>query len=113
MLNKNFVKLLRQIKKMSNKDFAKFVSKVDDETINDLCECVYNVINTDLNFTKRKKKCLKDHVHKNCSRIRLNKIINKKVALSKRRMALKQEGRGLPFLLASVIPFLTSLFTKK
>lgn len=97
---------------MSSKDFAKFITKADDETINDLCECIYNVINTDLNFSSRKKTCLKNHIHKNCSKVRLKKIMDKKVALSKRRTAMKQEGRGLPFLLASVIPFLTSLFVK-
>jgi hypothetical protein len=39
--------------------------------------------------------------------------MNKKLPLSKRRTALKQEGRGLPFLLASAIPFITSLFMRK
>ena len=112
MISKNSSKLLRQIKKMSSKEFSKFINKADDDTINDLCECIYNVINTDLRFNKRKKTCLKNHIHKNCSKIRLRKIMNKKIPLSKRRSALKQEGRGLPFLLASVIPFLTSLFAK-
>jgi len=112
MISKTTIKLLRQIKKMSNSNFSNFIKKADDETINDLCECVYNIINTDLKFNKRKKTCLKKHIHKNCSKIRLKKIINKKIPISKRRSALKQEGRGLPFLLASAIPFLTSLFTK-
>jgi len=112
MISSTTIKLLRMIKKMSNKDFSKFITKADDDTINDLCECIYNVINTDLNFSNRKKKCLKNHIHKNCSKIRLKKIMDKKIALSKRKTALKQEGRGLPFLLASVIPFLTSLFSK-
>lgn len=55
MISKNSIKLLRQIKKMSSKDFSKFINKADDDTINDLCECIYNVINTDLRFNKRKK----------------------------------------------------------
>jgi len=38
--------------------------------------------------------------------------MNKRIPLSKRKTALAQEGRGLPFLLASAIPFLTSLFAK-
>lgn len=98
---------------MSRLDFSKFINKADDDLINDLCECVFNVINTDLKFKKKKKTCLKQHIHKNCSKVRLKKIMNKKIPLSKRRAALKQEGRGLPFLLASAIPFLTSLFMGK
>jgi hypothetical protein len=113
MINREMITILKRIKKMSKKDFSKFVRKADDGLIDDLCECVYNVINTDLNFKKRKKTCLKQHIHKNCSKIRLKKIMNKKLPLSKRRTALKQEGRGIPFLLASAIPFLTSLFMKK
>lgn len=112
MVNKETIKLLKKIKKMSNKEFSKFIRNVNNDVIDDLCECVFNVINTDLNFPKRKKTCLKKHIHKNCSKIRLNKIMNKKIPLSKRRTALSQEGRGLPFLLASAIPFLTSLFSK-
>lgn len=113
MISAGTVKMLRRIKKMSSKDFSKFIKNADDGVINDLCECVFNVINTDLNFNTRKKNCLKKHIHKNCSKVRLRRISNKKTPLSKRRMALRQEGRGLPFLLASAIPFLTSLFAGK
>jgi hypothetical protein len=113
MIKRNIIKILKRIKKMSKNDFSKFVHNADDGLIDDLCECVFNVINTDLNFKKRKKTCLKQHIHKNCSKLRLKKIMNKKLPLSKRRTALKQEGRGLPFLLASAIPFITSLFMRK
>ena len=112
MISPETIKLLKKIKKMSAKEFSKFIKKADDGLINDLCECAFNVINTDLNLKKRKKTCLKKHIHKNCSKIRLKRIINKKIPLSKRRNALHQEGKGLPFLLASAIPFLTSLFQK-
>jgi len=113
MINSGTIRTLKNIKKMSRLDFSKFINKADDDLINDLCECVFNVINTDLKFKKKKKTCLKQHIHKNCSKVRLKKIMNKKIPLSKRRAALKQEGRGLPFLLASAIPFLTSLFMGK
>jgi len=112
MISPNIIKVLKKIKKMKMKEFSKFVRGSDDSMINDLCECVFNVINTDLNFKPRKKTCLKKHIHKNCSKIRLKKIMNKRIPLSKRKTALAQEGRGLPFLLASAIPFLTSLFAK-
>jgi hypothetical protein len=44
---------------------------------------------------------------------RLNKISKKSHPISKRRKALQQEGKGLPLLLASAIPFLIDLFTGK
>ena len=112
MVNAQTLKLLKRIRKMSDKAFSRFVHTADNNVINDLCEVVFNVINTDLKFKKRKKTCLKNHIHKKCSKLRLKKIMNKKTPLSKRRNALKQEGRGLPFLLAAAIPFLTSLFSK-
>ena len=112
MISQATIKILKQVKKMSGKDFASFIKNAEDHVIDDLCECVFNVINTDLKFKKKKKTCLKKHIHSNCSKVRLKKIMNKKIPLSKRRIALQQEGRGLPFLLASAIPFLTSLFTK-
>ena len=112
MISKTTLKLHKKIKKMSAKQFSQFIKTADDGVIDDLCECAFNVINTDLKMKKRKQTCLKKHIHKNCSKIRLKRIINKKIPLSKRRTAMKQEGRGLPFLLASAIPFLTSLFAK-
>lgn len=113
MVNAQTVKILKKIKKMKEKDFSKFIKTADDEMINDLCECVFNVINTDLKFSKGKKTCLKKHIHEKCSKVRLRRIMTRKIPLSKRRTAMKQEGRGLPFLLAAAIPFLTSLFTKQ
>lgn len=112
MISQATIKILKRVKKMTSKEFSKFIKDADDDVINDLCECVFNVINTDLRFKKKKKTCLKQHIHQNCSKLRLKKIMNKKIPLSKRRSALTQEGRGLPFLLASAIPFLTSLFSK-
>lgn len=112
MISPQFVQILKKIKKMKKNEFSKFVRGANDSMINDLCESVFNIVNTDLNFKPRKKTCLKKHIHQNCSKIRLKKIMNKRIPLSKRKTALAQEGRGLPFLLASAIPFLTSLFAK-
>lgn len=113
MVNKETVSLLKRIKKMSPKEFSVMIDSVTDKTIDDLCECIFNVINTDLGFNKKKKRCLKDHIHKNCSVGRLKKISEKKTPIFKRRKMLKQEGKGLPFLLTSLIPLITSLFTSK
>jgi len=81
------------------------------QTSNNICECVYNVIHTDLNLPKQKKNKLKNFIKANCSIHRINKIASKKENLFKRRKALKQEGKGLPMILATAIPFLIDLIT--
>lgn len=112
MVQKEILSLLKRIKKMSPEQFAVMIDSVTDKTIDDLCECIFNVINTDLGFSRKKKKCLKNHIHKNCSTSRLKNIATRKTPLSKRRKMLKQEGKGLPLLLGSLIPLITSLFSR-
>lgn len=110
---RSIIGLLKKIKKMSPKQFSTMVTTINDQTVDDLCQCIYNVIYTDLHFSKRKKACLKNHIHKNCSKARLKTISEKSAPLSKRRKAMRQEGKGLPLLLASAIPFLIDLFRPK
>lgn len=113
MVKKHIIDTLKRIKKMNSAEFAHFIDQVNDDTVDELCECIYNAINTDLRFSKTKKSSLKRHVKQNCSLHRLKCITNKKTPIFKRRKAMKQEGKGLPMLLASVVPFLIDLFTKK
>lgn len=113
MVPKTIIGLLKKIKKMSPQQFSTMVETINDKTVDDLCQCVYNVIYTDLHFSKKKKTCLKKHIHKNCSKARLKMLSEKSAPLSKRRKAMRQEGKGLPLLLASAIPFLINLFKPK
>lgn len=112
-ISKDFVHFLRFTKTLKKGEFEHLVDYLSDNSIDHICECVYNVINTDLKINPRKLRKLKSHVKKNMSAKRLKIISNKKAPLLKRRKAIKQEGRGLPFLLASVIPFLANLFMPK
>lgn len=112
MIDKSFINMLKVIKSMKKGDFEKLVDFLNDESIDHICECVFNIINTDLKMTKKKLSCLKRHVHRNCSVKRLQTISNKNIPILKRRQAIKQEGKGLPMLLASVIPFLADIFLK-
>lgn len=111
MIEKSTLSLLKLIKKLSRDDLNHIIEHLNDKSIDNLCECVYNVVNTDLKLSKCKRTRLKHHIKKNCCQNRIKLIMNKKVPLLKRRKALKMEGKGLPFILSAVIPFLTSLFT--
>ena len=105
--------VLKMMKNLGSADVKDVIEHLNDDSIDDLCECVFNVINTDLKLSKAKKMKLRNHIKKNCCLSNLKKITNKKVPLFKRRKALQMEGRGLPMLIASVVPFLISLFTRK
>jgi hypothetical protein len=111
---KKYLPLLNILKKLKPKDVSDLVEFLSDDAIDNICECVYNVIHTDLNLPSRKKSKLRNFIKSNCSIHRLNKITSKKEALFKRRKALQQEGKGLPMILATAIPFLVDLiFGKK
>jgi uncharacterized membrane protein len=107
--------LLQSLKKMSPDAAKTVINHLSDDSVDSLCECVYNVINVDLKLNKRLKQKLIRHIQKKCSTHRLKCIMNKKQHISKRRKALSMEGGfgGLGLLLSTAIPFLTSLFTKK
>lgn len=107
--------LLQSLNKLSPDAIKTVINHLSDESVDSLCECVYNVINVDLKMNKKLKKKLVKHINKKCSKHRLKCIMNKKHNISKRRKALSMEGGfgGLGLLLSAAIPFLTSLFTKK
>ena len=109
---KKDIPLLKILTKLKGEDFKAMVDTFNDETVDNVCECVYNLIyNPALKIGSKKKTNLKKFIKTKCSIHRLKNIADKKQPIFKRRLILKQEGRGLPFLLASAIPFLISLFT--
>lgn len=81
---------------------------LDDSSIDDICECLYNIVFTDLNLSKQKKQFLKNHIQKSLPNIK--KITNRNVSVSKRRHALIQHGSGLGIILSTILPFLAKLF---
>lgn len=109
------ISLLQSLNKLSPDAIKTLISHLSDDSIDSLCECVYNVINVDLKLNKKLKKKLVKHINKKCCKKRLKCIMNKKHNISKRRKALSMEGGfgGLGLLLSTAIPLLTSLFTKK
>lgn len=113
MLDQKFLKVLGILKRLKAADIGYFIEHLNDSCIDNICECVFNVINTDLNLSKTKKRTLRNHIKRNCCMKRIKSITDKKIPIFKRKKALIMEGRGLPLILASVIPFLTSLFTRK
>jgi len=112
-MKRTFIPVLKMMKNLGSADVKDVIEHLNDESIDNLCECVFNVIHTDLKLSRTKKRKLRNHIRKNCCLANLRKITNRKLPIFKRRKALQMEGRGLPMLIASVVPFLISLFTRK
>lgn len=113
MIERNFIPFLKLCQRLKANDFESLVDHLSDKSIDSICECVFNVVNTDLKLPRHKCTRLKRHIKTRCNVKRIKLIGNKKQSVSKRRSAIKQEGKGLGLILASVIPFLTSLFAPK
>lgn len=111
---KNIITLLKTLSKTKPDNISEILDFLTDGAIDNICECVFNVIYTDLKLKKGKKIKLKNHLKSNCSVHKLKTVASKKVPISKRRKALAQVGKGLPMILATAIPFLADLiFGKK
>ena len=110
MISSKDLPLIRVLSKLKHEDISPLLDILPDEATEIICECVYNVLHTDLKLSPKKKSHLKKFIKSNCNIHRLGKISKKSIPISYRRKALKQEGRGLPLVLGAAIPFLMDLF---
>lgn len=108
---KNLLNFLTTMKKLNSNQLKEVIEYLKDDAIDGMCECVYNILYTDFNLSESKRKKLRRLIKTKCCTKRLRVISNKKHPISKRRKALKMEGKGLPFLLGAGIPFLINLLT--
>jgi len=88
MVSKNrakYYKLLKAIKDINDKDRNLIIQHLDDQAIDDVCECVFNVIYTDLDLSKQTQNKIRHFIRNNCSKNRLKLICNKQAPISKRK----------------------------
>ena len=112
----SLLKLIEQLKskKGGGDHVSVLLDRLDDTSIDEICECMYNILHTDLNLPTAKKTQLKKLIKQHCPIHHLTKVTKKSVPVSNRRKHLKQIGGGLPMILATAIPFLVDLlFGKK
>ena len=81
----------------------------DAELISALCECAHNILRGTVRLTPQEKVRLRRY------RTDLHSIVNKKMAVVRKRRILQQKGGFLPALLAPLassvlLPFLRQLF---
>jgi hypothetical protein len=109
-LKKDF-SMLKILTKLKAREFKSMVDNLPDDTIDNVCECVFNLIYNPTLLSKGKQNKLRSFIKSKCSIHRLKNIADKNQPVFKRREILKQEGKGLPFLLGSLIPLIGSLFS--
>lgn len=106
-------KLYQALSKVKPDILSDVLTHLDENSVDAICECVYNVINSDLKLSPKAKRKIRDRLQKPCSKKNIRIIMKKKNSLSKRRKALSQEGSGIGLILATVLPFLANLLFKK
>lgn len=110
---KQKIQLYKSLQKVKPDVLSDILQHLNDNSIDDLCECVYNVIHTDLSLTPKVKQKLRKQLKQKCSTKNLRTIVSKKIPVSKRRKALSQEGAGLGIILATVVPYLAKFLYDK
>jgi len=109
---RNDLPFFKSLQKLPTDSLKHILQHMDDNSVDKICECVYNVLHTKLKFSSQKKKRLIRSLHEHCCLKTLKTIGNKKVSVSKRRKALVQEGKGIGLILSAIVPLLTRLFMK-
>ena len=108
---KKYLPLIKIVKKLKPEERSEIVWYLKNEAVEFLCECVHNVLYTDIGIKNKNK--LKNKIKNSCSIHRLKSISSKSRSTEAKVKALRQEGKGLGLILSAAIPFLMSLFSPK
>ena len=111
---KRLLSLFKFIASQKSKDKATALSFLDQNSINDISESIYNILYNEklnLNLSKSQKPNWKKIIEPN---VRSFEDISKRIVPIKRRHTkIVQQGSGIGTILLTLIPVLTSLLTKK
>ena len=106
--------LFKFIVSQKSKNKATALSFLDQSSINDISESIYNILYNEtlnLNLSKSQKAKLKKIIKPN---VRSFEDISKRnVPIQRRHTKIVQQGSGIGTILLTLIPVLTSLLTKK
>lgn len=105
---KKYLNLLKVLKKLKPLERSQLIQYLKSDAAEFLCECVHNVLYTDLGIKNKSK--IKNKIKNQCSVHRLKTIANKSKPLSAKVKALSQEGGGIGLILSAALPFLMNMF---
>jgi hypothetical protein len=105
-----FAKLLKLLNKSKNDDREVILEHLNGNSINYLCEVIYNVIGGNIKLSKRQINKLRSELqhNKKCFRY-LSKIGGNS---DKKRKLIKQNGRGIGTILSIALPIILQLVSE-
>ncbi len=95
MISTKDLPLIRVLSKLKPEDIPPLIDVLPDEATEIICECVYNVLHTDIKLSPKKKSHLKKFIKNNCNIHRLEKIREMQNDTIKRDQELKAEKQKL------------------
>ena len=108
---KKYLALIKIVSRLKPEERSLIIPYLKTEAVEFLCECVHNVLYTDIGIKNKNK--VKNKLKNQCSVHRLKTIVSKSKSISARKKALSQEGKGLGLILSTALPFLINLFSGK
>ena len=110
---RRYLPVLQQISKTKNSNrIQNILNELPNSGIRSLCECMYNVLYSKQISKKHLRQLKKlDPLQKQRVRALALAPVNKN--FKEKRFLLRQAGGGLGSIIASVLPILISLFTRK
>jgi hypothetical protein len=108
-ISANQISFYQSLNRLKPNELKHIINHLNEDGINSICECIYNIIYTDLHLNKRKKKILKTHIKTHCCLKNLKIITNKKYNILTKKKALLKEGKGIGLILSTLSPLLTNL----
>jgi hypothetical protein len=108
---RKYLDLVRIVSKLKPEDRSLLIPYLKTDSVEFLCECVHNVLYTDIGIRNKNK--IKNKLKSQCSVHRLKTIASKSRSVTAKTRALGQDGKGLGLILSTALPFLMNLFSRK
>jgi hypothetical protein len=106
---KKYLALVKIVSKLKPEERSQIIPYLKTDSVEFLCECVHNVLYTDIGIKNKTK--IKHKLKNQCSVHRLKTIASKSKSITAKTKALGQEGKGLGLILSTALPFLMNLFS--
>lgn len=102
MLTKQKIILYKCLGVQKHNDLETILNFLTPQGIHSVCECVFNVIRTDLKLPECKVKKIRKSFKNKTSRKNINIILDKSVNSLSKLKALKKEKKGLKIILDAI-----------
>ncbi len=102
----DFLKVLRR---MNKKELEEVISRLSDQSVDDLCSVVYNALYAKLPMSNTKRKRLHNKLKRDEKALRY--VSNYKVPTALRKKKLKQTAGAIGTIIATLLPIVSSIIS--